>query len=306
MRGWGIGRGQGHPVRVVLMLALVLSLCWQASSVAGQIAQGATLTVLRGTVSVVRADGSLVYPAESGLLLQSGDRVATVRRSSALVTFFEGSEVELGADTTIAIHELDVNSSGETTILIENVLGSTVHRIVSLALNGSSYRIEANGTVTDVRGTVLGNGVDDDGNVTVYLVNSSGPVTFPNDGTPMQNGQVCTYSTSGDLQCAPSNGKDVWSALADGVQHGQTNGTGNPGAATGSNASGQKDDNPEDDVDNGGGPTATPTPTLFAPLFGSPTLTHTPTATVTVTPTPTSTIGPCSAGLLSARNTAGC
>src|SRR3954467_10679837 len=67
---------------------------------------GATLTVLRGSAAVQRADGTPLSPATSGLTLSAGDQVATLNRSSVLVTFFEGSELELGADTTIILRDL--------------------------------------------------------------------------------------------------------------------------------------------------------------------------------------------------------
>lgn len=282
--GWRNG-GVVWPVpRLVVLTLVVVGLLWQASGVLGQIAAGATVTVLRGTVSVSRSDGSAVAPAANGLALGVGDTVATVGRSSALVTFFDGSEIELGADTTIMIQNMQASSSGEKTILIKNVLGSTIHRIVALATPGSSYRIESNGTVTDVRGTTLGHRVDEDGNVTVYLIDSNGNVMFPTSGYFMRNGEVCTWSASGDLVCAAANGENVWNVLANGVFGNQADGTGNQGALTGS----QTNSKPHDDHDNtGGGPTPTPAATQAPSGSPSPVSTSTPTVTPTVTITPT-------------------
>src|SRR4051812_15522813 len=96
-----------------------------------QIAAGATLTVLRGRAAVLKSDGTALSPAASGLALGPGDQVATLASAGALVTFFEGSEIELGADATIVIRELA--SRGQvTTITIESVVGSAVHRVVTL------------------------------------------------------------------------------------------------------------------------------------------------------------------------------
>jgi hypothetical protein len=147
---------------LLLVLAVLVGIGSQSERALGQVRTGATLTVLQGIVSVVRSDGNIVSPATSGLVLGVGDHVATVGRSAALVTFFDGSEVEMGAHTSIAIQDLRADASGSTTILIETVLGSTVHRIVTLPTDGSSYQIVARGTVTDVHGTTLGHGVDDD------------------------------------------------------------------------------------------------------------------------------------------------
>ncbi|MCC7371493.1 MAG: FecR domain-containing protein [Chloroflexi bacterium] len=272
--------------RLLVVTLIVVGLLWQASFALGQVAAGATVTVLRGTVSVSRADGTAVMPASSGLVLGVGDTVATVGRSSALVTFFDGSEIELGADTAIVIQNMQAGSAGEKTILIKNVVGSTVHRIVALATPGSSYRIEANGTVTDVRGTTLGHRVDEDGNVTVYLIDSNGNVMFPTSSYFMRDGEVCTWSVSGDLVCASANGENVWNVLANGVFGNQAGGTGNQGALTGS----QPNNKPRDDHDSrDGGPTPTATATATATPEGRLTPTDTATPTPTTTPTVTST-----------------
>jgi hypothetical protein len=210
--------------RAVVLALLMTALALPSGPVFGQITFGATLTVLRGSVSVVHNDGGAVAPARTGLMLNAGDRVATVGKSSALVTFFDGSEVELGADTTIAIVDATGGAGNLVSIIIETILGSTVHTVATLTNPGSTYKILAGGTVTEVHGTVIGNRVDGDGNVTDYLLESKGKVTFPGPGTVLHNGQACTYTNGGDLICTQVKGKDVWSALADGVDAGDGKG----------------------------------------------------------------------------------
>jgi hypothetical protein len=129
-------------------------------------------------------------------------------------------------------------------------------------------------------------GTDADGNVTASLVESSGPVTFPNASHTLHNGETCTATSSGDLACT-SNDKDVWSNVADGVQPGD-------GGKPGSTSNTPKDDEREKD-----NTARTPTPTGIAPPIptatatgaplASPTTTGTPTATTTVTKTATAT-----------------
>ena len=50
----------------------------------------------------------------NGQTLGVGDQVATLTGGLALVTFFDGSEVELGAETTVIIREMD-QRGGTTT-----------------------------------------------------------------------------------------------------------------------------------------------------------------------------------------------
>src|SRR5215212_8789177 len=157
-----------EPLLRLLLCLLVLALAVApAIPVGAQVRQGATLTVLRGAVSVLRGDGTPVAPAASGITVGPGDQVATAGRASALVTFFDGSEVELGSDTTIIVHELS-SQGGQNTITLESAFGSTVHRVVTLTDAGSSYRVEAGGSVALVRGTVFGHHYDPStGDVTV-------------------------------------------------------------------------------------------------------------------------------------------
>src|SRR5687768_8471071 len=91
-------------LRCLTLLSLLLGgLLLPVTGGEAQLNTGATLTVLRGTVAVLRADGSPLSPATSGLALGVGDQISTLANAGALVTFFEGSEVELGSNTTIVI-----------------------------------------------------------------------------------------------------------------------------------------------------------------------------------------------------------
>src|SRR6188508_474763 len=89
-RGWPWAFG------VWLRLAIVLALlptALSAPTVLSQVRPGASLTVVRGSVSVTRPDGTAIYPAGTGLTLAIGDIVGTLERTQAIVTFFSGSEV---------------------------------------------------------------------------------------------------------------------------------------------------------------------------------------------------------------------
>ena len=290
--------------RLLMAALLGLLASYQVGAVIGQVSQGATLTVLRGTVAVLRTDGTAISPAGSGLAMGVGDQIATVGRAGALITFFEGSEIELGADTTIALQQLGSGPGSRINIAIENVLGSTVHRVAALSDPGSSYRIEAGGTVALVRGTVIGLRRDSSGVVTAALLEASGDVFFPDDHTPLYVGEVCSQTPRGDRQCDKIGSRDVWSALSDGDAAAGTSGTDNPGASTGSQnvreqphggVAGPDHRDREQEVpqpNTNATDTPTPTPTLtatFTPIVGSPTPTATGTLTPTVTPSPTST-----------------
>ncbi len=219
----------------------------QAGLALGQITFGATLTVLRGTTSVVRSDGSAFQPASTGITLNTGDRVATVGKSSALVTFFDGSEIELGADTTIAIGDASGESGGVVTFLIEVILGSTVHKVATLTNAGSSYKIVAGEGLVEVRGSTVGASVDGQGNATAYL--QDGLATF--NGYALHSGEACTLGADGAFECGSQKGNNIWSVLSEGVVNGEP-----PKGSSLSNTS--KSDDEKDAKE--AAPTATPDP----------------------------------------------
>src|SRR4051812_42301995 len=117
--------------RFLLTLTLVLSMVAALVTpvpVAAQVEDGATMTVLRGQVAVIRSDGSAVQPAPSGTVVKSGDEIRTLSQTGALITFFTGTEIEMGADTILAVDR--VSKQGATVdISLKQVLGVTLNRV---------------------------------------------------------------------------------------------------------------------------------------------------------------------------------
>src|SRR3954469_14982959 len=88
-----------------------------------QVQDGATLTVLRGQVAVVGSDGSAVQPAPTGTVVRSGDEIRTLNRTGALITFFAGTEIEMGEETILVVDRVTMNGS-KIDISLKQVLGS--------------------------------------------------------------------------------------------------------------------------------------------------------------------------------------
>jgi hypothetical protein len=231
---------------------------------AAQVQDGATLTVIRGTAVVVRADGSVQQPAASGSSLTAGDRISTLGQSGALVTFFEGSEVEMGSDATIAIRELHGQGS-RVNITLESIIGSTVHNVVALTDPGSSYRVEAGSTVGLVRGTVFAHRTEPHGDVTVALQNCgtrvlpTGCLEFPREGMLVQPGQVRTASARGGVDTESfASTASLFDVVAEPAGNSnRSRGTDNPGLETGSRTFPQQQSRQGRDDRDGAVPTST-------------------------------------------------
>src|SRR3954453_13591753 len=137
---------------LAVIFALVAGLLNPAGAAVAQVDDGATVTVLRGQVAVVRGDGSAVQPAPSGTLVRSGDEIRTLSRSGAAIPFFIGTEIELGEETTLAV-EHAARDGDRIDISLRQVFGVSLHRVHALTDPASSYRVEVGGAVAVVRGT---------------------------------------------------------------------------------------------------------------------------------------------------------
>ncbi len=132
--------------------ALLVILLLPARTSAEQVQQGATMTVLRGQVAVLRPDGSAVQPAPSGSIVRAGDEIRTLTQTGALITFFVGTEIELGEETALVIERVELRGA-VVDVSLKQVFGASLHRVQTLADPGSAYRVDVGGAVALVRGT---------------------------------------------------------------------------------------------------------------------------------------------------------
>lgn len=158
---------------VVGLLAVLLPV--SPSSSDAQIVDGATMTVLRGAVAVVRTDGSAIQPAPSGTTVAPGDEIRTLTASGAAITFFTGTEIELGEATTVVVER--VSRQGERIdVSLRQVFGISVSRVQTLADSGSMYRVDSGGVVALVRGSQLATYGPQTGLVVFVNVESTQPI----------------------------------------------------------------------------------------------------------------------------------
>jgi hypothetical protein len=117
----------------------------------GQVASGATLSVLASPVEVAVAGGSFAN-ARDGMTLAPGDQVRTGDSGVALITFFDGSETQLTPGSQIAIQQL-ASSAGGPLIGISQTVGTTVDRIQRLTATPTNFSTDTPAATAVVRGT---------------------------------------------------------------------------------------------------------------------------------------------------------
>src|SRR5438105_4516423 len=125
--------------RCLLGAALLLPLTPISLSTTPAIAEGvpagATLTVLAQPVEVALASQWSFANATDGQTLQAGDVVRTGSSGLALLTFFDGSESQLGTDSQVQILQAEVRPA--TRIWLFQSAGVSVNHVVPMAASGS-------------------------------------------------------------------------------------------------------------------------------------------------------------------------
>jgi hypothetical protein len=95
------------------------------------VSTAATLTLLGGTVDLVRADGTRAAVA-SGTSLSVGDRILTGPEARALITFLDGTTVTVEPRSEIAVREIDVGGRERSNIQVLITAGTVWARIANL------------------------------------------------------------------------------------------------------------------------------------------------------------------------------
>ena len=165
-----------------------------------------TLTILsitEGDVSIMKAGTNDWTGVQVGTELKIGDALKTGNNSGAEITFFDGSTMDMEADTQIEILSLDVVcSTGVTTITLLQTLGTTISRTTELLDPASSYEVETPTGVAAVRGSILrvqvifGDPNYQDG--TTLFTNLGGNMSGSSQGVELQipEGETCIVTTN--------------------------------------------------------------------------------------------------------------
>lgn len=110
------------------------------------------LTTLDGTTDVARGAGDFAR-ATDGQVLSAGDRVRTGDQSHAVVTFFDGSTVQLEPATTLTVVRATPTPTGAITIQLEQAIGRTWSSVQRLLRSESKFELRTPTTTATVRGT---------------------------------------------------------------------------------------------------------------------------------------------------------
>jgi hypothetical protein len=177
---------------LITLVAATLVGCGQASLTPSTLT---ILSITEGNVLVMKMDTNSWTEAQAGMSLEAGDIIKTGDNSSAEITFFDGSTIELQAGTEIKIASLDISTdTGSTTITLEQTIGNTISRVIKLLDPASRYEVETPTGAAGVRGSVLTVQVIEDG--TTWVTNQKGNIYTVAQGVEVQvpEGRQCVIN----------------------------------------------------------------------------------------------------------------
>ncbi len=125
-------------------------------------AASTVLTIFTGVAEVARGNADFAL-ASDGAVLTNGDRVRTDDRGHALITFFDGSTLEIEPATMIQVVTASPNADGSIAIVLGQAIGRTWASVHKLTRTDSKFEIQTPTSTASVRGTgflteVLANG----------------------------------------------------------------------------------------------------------------------------------------------------
>jgi hypothetical protein len=190
-----VGKGWGRRRVLIAVVIAALVVVPAALVLSQQRASGAAtiLSILDGSASVARGTAAFA-PASDGDLVNIGDRVQTAVSSHAMVTFFDGSTLEIEPATTVQIEDAASAASGAISIRISQTIGRTWASVQKLTRADSKFEIRTPTAVAAVRGTGFITEVLADGTTTVQTTDGNVQVTGQGQSVTVGAGQTTNVS----------------------------------------------------------------------------------------------------------------
>jgi FecR protein len=154
-------------------------------------AASTVLTIFTGVVQVARG-GADFAAASNGAVLAGSDRVRTDDAGHALITFFDGSTLELEPSTTVQVDAASPNADGSISVAIGQTLGRTWASVQKLTRADSKFEVKTPTSTATVRGTGFLTEVLPSGETTVETTDGTVAVSAQGQTVLVTQGQQTT------------------------------------------------------------------------------------------------------------------
>lgn len=174
------------PVAMLIAVPVVLLAAQRPSA-----ASSTVLTIFTAGAAVSHSSGAFAT-ASDGAILAPGDRVRTDDTGHALVTFFDGSTLELEPATTVQIDAAQPNPDGSIAIELTQSLGRTWASVQKLTKADSKFEVKTPASTATVRGTAFLTEVLPNGQTTVQTSDGTVAVSAQGQTVLVTVGQTTT------------------------------------------------------------------------------------------------------------------
>ncbi|OGO02461.1 MAG: hypothetical protein A2Y59_06500 [Chloroflexi bacterium RBG_13_52_14] len=156
-----------------------------------------TVSSPSGDVQVQKKGSTAWTNATNGMKLAEGDTLKTGGDGSAELRFFEGSVMEVKANSQVVIEDLSLAATGSTSVGLKQLLGNTVNRVGQLVDSASKYEVDTPAASAVVRGTAFNLAVKQDGFTTIQTAQGSVSFTAAGVTVTVNQGQQSTAAVGG-------------------------------------------------------------------------------------------------------------
>ncbi len=145
-----------RPTRAIagiVMLAILVTTTLGVITPSRAIASSSILTIISGEVLVQPTPDAVFRPGADGETLKAGMTVESKDDARAVLTFEDGSTMELEPGAKVAIDEVATGSSGELLVRLQQTIGQTWSHVQPLLSPNSRFHIKTPSATAVVRGT---------------------------------------------------------------------------------------------------------------------------------------------------------
>jgi hypothetical protein len=166
-------------IAVILTLVFLTSLILPLGCRQNKTPLSSIFSIDKGGLLVQKAGSTDWIKGEVKMALKAGDSIKSGTEADAVITFFDGSTIELKADTQVEIATL---VTGKAKIIqLKQAIGETISKVEKLTDPAARYEIETPSAVAGVRGSSMLVSVASDG-VTI-VQNLEGQISVTAQGT---------------------------------------------------------------------------------------------------------------------------
>jgi len=192
------------PIALALIVAVVgglfLTGALPPSSPSPAVVSECTLTTATGRVDIQIAGLPVWVEGYAGIPLEAGTRVRTASGSQAILTFAEGSTIELEPGSELEILQVAHAEGQHASVVLKQWSGITLSHVTKKTDLDSSYEIHTPYAYASVRGTLFLTRVDDKGSTSVQTIEGVVAVGAQNQEVEVSAG----YGTTVEAGMTPS------------------------------------------------------------------------------------------------------